>query len=212
MNGKLYAVGVGPGDPELLTLKAVRILAAADVIAYPDGGAAFEIAAQACPEIRRRETLALAFPMGRGGAEAAHRAAAARVIAALQAGKTVAFLTLGDVAFYSTFFYFSEAVREAGFEIEIVSGVASFCAALARLQLPAALGREPVLISAGEYRDFEGTQIILKAGSRLKALKEQAAGRRLFLVENCGMEDERIYTDQNAIPDETGYFSILVVR
>lgn len=218
MNGTLYAVGVGPGDPELMTLKAVKILAQADVIACPAKdaapGVAYEIAAQACPQLRAKEVLPLTFPMGRGDAASAHREAASRVISALQSGKTVAFVTLGDPCFYSTFFYIADAVRAAGFAMEIVSGVPSFCAVLSKLQLPAALAQEPVMIRAGTYCDFDGTQIILKAGSRLKALKQQAAeaGRQAFLVENCGLPDEKVYPELAAIPDEAGYFSILIVK
>ena len=218
MNGVLYAVGVGPGDPELLSLKAVRILDQADVIACPakDGapGLAFQIAARACPAIETKESLPLTFPMRDGEQTAAHREAAARIISVLRTGKSVAFLTLGDPGFYSTFSHVAEAVKEEGFDIEIISGVPSFAAVLAALRFPAAVGKEPVLITAGEFRDFDGTLIILKAGVGLKALKDAvaAAGRSACLVENYALPGQHIYPDLPSMPDMAGYFSILVVR
>jgi precorrin-2/cobalt-factor-2 C20-methyltransferase len=70
------------------------------------------------------------------------------------------------------------------------------------------------MITAGEYRDFDGTLIIMKAGKNLKKLKEEikACSKKAWLVENCGMAEERIYSDLEAMPDEAGYFSILLVK
>lgn len=213
-----YGIGVGPGDPELLTLKAIRILEKADVIACPakDGkpGTAYDIAKKACPEIEGREVLALDFPMKKEGLEEAHKSAAEQIIARLKNGCDVAFLTLGDTSFYSGFYYIADLVAEAGFPAEIISGIPSFCAASAKLALPIALGDEPVLISPGEYRPFNGTQVIMKAGSKLAKLKAQIAadGKTAYLVENCGMPDEHIFRGLEEIPDTAGYFSMLIVR
>ena len=218
MNGKLYAIGVGPGDPELLTLKAVKTIRTADVIACPaagnNPGIAFQIAEKAVPEISGKEILLLDFPMAKSGLSGAHLNAAERIILQLAEGNNVAFLTLGDPGFYSKFFYISAIVAQSGYEIEIISGIPSFCAVSAKLQLPLSLGKEPVLVSAGEWTDFPGTLVIMKAGSRLKALKEKirASGKTAYLVENCGMRDEKIYSGINAIPDEAGYLSIMIVR
>jgi precorrin-2/cobalt-factor-2 C20-methyltransferase len=70
------------------------------------------------------------------------------------------------------------------------------------------------MITAGEYCDFDGTLIIMKAGKNLKKLKEKikACGKKACLAENCGMAGERIYPDLEAMPDEAGYFSILLVK
>ncbi|MCR5210894.1 MAG: precorrin-2 C(20)-methyltransferase [Lachnospiraceae bacterium] len=214
----LYAVGVGPGDPELLTLKAVRVMREADVIACPakgeSFGVAYDIAFQACPEIEDKEKLALDFPMMEGDISEAHRKAAESIVDLLSAGKRVVFLTLGDPGFYSTFSYISDAVCENGFDIEVVSGITSFCAVSAALKVPISLGDEAVLITAGEYRDFVGTLIIMKAGRKLGDIKIQIkkSGRKAYLVENCGMPYEKIYTDINTFPDTAGYFSILIVK
>ena len=218
MLGTLYAVGVGPGDPELLTLKAIKTMKDAECIACPTShgspGLAYQIAAKACPEIVAKELLLLDFPMRKEDLSEAHQEAAEHLIRPLSSGKNVAFLTLGDPEFYSTFYYVAEQIKERGYEIEIVAGITSFSAASARRKLPLAIGDESVKITFGEYCDFDGTLVILKAGSKLKEIKEHviADQRQAYMVENCGMLDERVYPDVHSIPDEAGYFSVVVVK
>ena len=218
MKGILYAVGVGPGDPELLTIKAERIIREADVIACPskdnEPGIAFGIACQACPKILEKEKLCLDFPMKEGDRSKAHLEAAKSIIAVLQTGKSVAFLTLGDPGMYSTFSYISEMIQKEGYDINVVSGVPSFCSASAVLKLPLAVGNEEVLITSGEFKDFDGTLIIMKAGKKLSEIKKAIikTGRRATLVENCGMINEKVYPDISSFPDEAGYFSLLIVK
>ena len=218
MSGKLYAVGVGPGDPELITLKALKIIKSVECIACPEShgepGLAFAIAKEAAPEIASKEVLLLEFPMRKDDLSDAHKKAAEQVMAHLTAGKNVAFLTLGDPGVYSTFYYIADLVQEQGFEVEVVSGISSFSAAAARLKLPLSLGAESVMITAGKFCEFEGTLVILKAGSRLKEIKAQVAatGKSIYLVENCGMADEKIYDSHDSMPDEAGYFSLVIVK
>jgi len=218
MSGILYAVGVGPGDPELLTLKAVKIMEKAEVIACPSKnnkpGVAFSIAVQACPFLTSKEILSLNFPMNKENLSDAHKSAAETIIADLATGKDVAFLTLGDPCLYSTFSYISEMVKKAGYETQVINGIPSFCAAAAKTGLSIAEGDDAVLITAGEYKPFDGTLIIMKAGSKLKELKSQIQDceKTAYLIENCGMQDEKIYSGLDAIPDKSGYFSILIVK
>ena len=214
----LYGIGVGPGDPELLTLKAIRILEKANVIACPakDGkpGVAFDIARQACPVIGNKEILSLEFPMKKEGLDEAHEKAAEQITEKLKSGSDVAFITLGDTSFYSSFYYIADKVAKAGFAAEVISGIPSFCAVSAALAVPLALGDDPVLISPGEYRPFDGTQVIMKAGRKLKELKAEISreGKSVYLVENCGLPDERVYKSFEEIPDTVGYFSMLIVK
>ena len=218
MTGILYVVGVGPGDPELLTLKAARIIQNADLIAYPskgDGtGTAYEIARLAIPGLFQKEKLPLKFPMVTSDLSKEHLTIANQIQEILQKGKNVAFLTLGDPGFYSTAYHFLDILLQNDYPVEIVSGVTSFSAVSARLQIPLAMGEESVLITSGEVRDFEGTQVILKAGSRLNILKDKirSLGKTAFLIENCGMENEKIHSGIEDLPTEAGYFSILLVR
>ena len=216
MNSKLYCVGVGPGDPELLTLKGQRILTGADVIAFPGGSSlAYRIASQAVPAICEKTHLILDLPMSADSdvLQAAHRAAVSEIEAVLLHGQTVAFLTLGDPAFYSGFSYLLDRFRRDGFDVEPVSGVTSFSAASAELLLPLALGSEQVriLTSPEDYDPaFPGTLIILKAGKNLKEWKLRLRGRRVWLVENCGLPEETICSDN--LPDTAKYFSLLIVK
>ncbi len=218
MQGKLYAVGVGPGDSELLTLRAVKTIKNADCIACPekdgDPGLAYRIAEQAVPEISKKEIILLNFPMRKEELEDAHNAAAEVLITQLSKGKDIAFLTLGDPEFYSTFYYVAGILEEKGYEIEIISGITSFSAAAAKLKLPISLGDESVTITSGEYIETAGTLIILKAGKRLKELKSKiaSAAKKAYMVENYGLVDEKVYDDLSKIPDESGYFTVLIVK
>ena len=214
----LYAIGVGPGDPELLTLKAINIIKKADVIACPskDGkpGIAYQIVSKAVPEIENKECLLLDLPMRKDNLKDAHNRAIEQIKEKLEKGKNVALLTLGDPCIYSTAFYVIERIKQEGYPIEIISGVPSFCVASAKLLQPLALGDEDVLITSGEYKNVSGTNVIMKAGSKLSTLKKEIAesGREAYLIENLGMENETIINGIQNMPDDAGYFSILIVK
>ena len=218
MKGILYAVGVGPGDPDLLTIKAVKTINMADVIACPakgtEPGIAFQIVKQACPNVSEKEVMVMSFPMKMGDLSKAHQEVAEQITDKLKLGKNVAFLTLGDPEFYSTFFYIADIIKEQGYDIEIINGITSFSAVGATLNLPIALGREPVMITSGEYIPFDGTLIILKAGGHLKEIKNKVldSGKTAYMVENCGMPDERVFNNTESMPDEAGYFTVVIVR
>jgi precorrin-2/cobalt-factor-2 C20-methyltransferase len=236
--GKLFVIGVGPGDPELMTVKAVKILRNIDVIACPSKsnvsdtvrragddndalypsevkapGIAYNIAAEAEPEILTKPVLLLEFPMSRTDVTDAHKRAVRKLTEVLNEGKSIAFVTLGDPALYSTFYYISDRIREGGYEVEVISGVTSVTAVAAKLALPLSFGDESVMITSKQYVDNVDTLVIMKAGSILKELKEivGSTDKEIYLVENCGMPDERIYKGIASIPDEAGYFSIAIV-
>jgi precorrin-2/cobalt-factor-2 C20-methyltransferase len=139
--GCAYGVGVGPGDPELITLKAVRILQEADVIACsgkrPEECAAYRIAVKTVPEIMKKEMVSISVPMtyDRLVQDKEHTESADRIAAYLEAGKDVAFLILGDPTIYSSFSYYRRILDEKGYRTEIISGVPSFCAAAAKLNI-----------------------------------------------------------------------------
>ena len=214
--GKLFCIGVGPGDPELLTVKGQRILNDADVIAFPgNSSVAFQIALKAVPAIREKMQLPLHMPMTTEPQllDSAHRSAVSSLEALLTEGKNVAVLNLGDPAFYSSFSYLLDSFIQDGFEVEIIPGVTSFSAASARLLQPLALGAEPVhiLTSINEYDpSFRGVLVVLKVGKHLARWKSALAGRQVWMVENCGMQDEKIYHDD--LPETAGYFSLLISK
>lgn len=218
MKGIFYAVGVGPGDPDMLTIKAVKTINMADVIACPEKnsepGIAYQIAKQACPDISKKEIMVLKFPMKKVDLSKEHQKVADQISDRLKSGKNVAFLTLGDPEFYSTFYYIADIIREQGYDVEIINGITSFSAVGAGLQLPLALGSDSVMITSDGYTPFDGTLIILKAGRYLKEIKNKVSecGKTAYMIENCGMADERIYYNVQSMPDEAGYFTVVIVK
>ena len=223
--GILYGVGVGPGDPELMTLKAVRILKEADLVAAPGTDvretAAFRIAVQAVPELEEKDLLPIHMPMvkDRKVLEDAHRAGAWALREALAKGRNVAFITLGDPTVYSTFSYLEKLVRSDGFRIVYVSGVTSFCAAAAALGVPLAEWEEALHIIPAAHKDpgdllFPGNCVLRKSGRRMKEVKEalKASGRIVSAGVNVGMEGEVLYRSVEEIPDTSGYFSLIIAK
>ena len=224
MSGFFYGIGVGPGDPELMTIKAVRLIRESDVIAVPgetvQESVAYKIARQAVPEMAKKQLLAIPMPMTheKGKREENHRRGAERIEKILGQGMDVAFLTLGDPTVYSTFFYLQELVKKDGYQTETVSGVPSFCAAAARVQMPLVMWNEPLFVVPAAHALPEaaagGTTVYMKAGRKLKELKEaaKAGEKKTVFLENCGMEHERICEGPEEIPDEAGYYSLLIVK
>ncbi|MCQ5129628.1 precorrin-2 C(20)-methyltransferase [Butyricicoccus faecihominis] len=223
--GILYGVGVGPGDPELLTLKAARILRQCDVIAAPRAGAGAQAALTiAAPYAAGKPVLHCDTPMTRDAETLArsHDKAADDICALLGQGKTVAFLTLGDPSVYSTYAYVHDRVRERGFAAELVPGVPSFCAAAAALGRPLCVGEEMLHIIPASHGateqglDLPGSKVLMKAGREILSVRDELARRgeiqNAALVERVGMEGERIVNDLSALADPTGYFSIILVR
>lgn len=222
MNGILYGVGVGPGDPELLTLKAIRLMLACDVIAVPqkpDRCTALSIAAQAAPEILKKPILTVELPMTHDAAlrERAYEEGADRLIEQLSKGKTVAFLTLGDPTVYSTYGYLRERVASRGFDARFVPGVPSFCAAAAALGEPLCSDRESLHIIPGEANAedalaLSGTKVFMKGALPDRKAAILSHGVKASAVEQCGMPQERIYRDVNALPDDAGYYTVLIAK
>ncbi|MBQ7504451.1 MAG: precorrin-2 C(20)-methyltransferase [Ruminococcus sp.] len=142
--GIAYGVGVGPGDPELMTLKAIRIIKENDIIALQGKDAeksvAYRIAVKNIPELAQKQLVPIYMPMvkDRSLIHAEHKKGAEIIEKYLEQAKNVVFLTLGDPAIYCTFSYLQHMLEEDGYEVELVSGITSFCAAAARLNLPLA--------------------------------------------------------------------------
>ena len=228
MTGKLYGVGVGPGEPELMTMKAARIMRECDVIAVPDTGetemTALSIAQKAVPEIRDKKIISLSLPMSRDRAllHASQTKAAKQLIRLLMDGCSVAFLTLGDPTVYSTYMYIHKLILDMDGQAEIVPGVPSFCAAAARLGIPLAEGGEALHILPGSYAgaskglDLAGTKVLMKTGKSFDKIKTELTGRGLLnkakMVQRCGMEGERVFTDLALADTDASYFSIIIVK
>lgn len=222
--GKLWGVGVGPGDPELMTLKAARVLREADVIAAPDASGSERTSLNIAKDhIRGKELLFIKTPMVRDRAalDAAYDAAAARIGELLDRGKQVAFLTLGDPTIYSTYMNIHDRVLRQGYAAEVVPGVPSFCAAAARLNLSLCQGSEPLLIvpashGADALMDLPANKVYMKAGHAILELQQALAAHGQLegasLVENCGMADERVYPAFADLTEPSGYFSLVISK
>ena len=226
MAGKLYGIGVGPGDPELLTLKAVRIIRESEVIAVPgtvkEESVAYKIVKQAVPELDEKEIIAVPMPMTKDKAllEESHEKGAKMVEEILDSGRNVAFLTLGDATVYATYIYIHKRVEKAGYDTEIISGITSFCAVAARLNIGLVEKAEPLHVIPASYQiedalKLPGTKVLMKAGKKMKSVKETLKAMpdcQVMMIENCGMENEKIYRSADEIDENAGYYSLIIVR
>ncbi|MEA4986822.1 MAG: precorrin-2 C(20)-methyltransferase [Anaerovorax sp.] len=225
---KLYGLGVGPGDSELMTLKAVRLIRECDIIVLPKSGqeinAAYTIAKGSVPEIDQKELMEVSMPMTRDKEKLmqSHDLAADQIIEKLKEGKNVAFLTLGDPSIYSTYIYVHERVLEKGYEAEIVPGITSFCAVAARLNEGLTEAGQPLHVIPASYEGTEealqltGTKVLMKSGKSIGRIKDQLLkmepSPNVKMVERCGMEGERVFHNTDEIDENASYFSILVVK
>lgn len=225
--GKLIGVGVGPGDPELLTLKAVRCIKEADVICLPrknrEECRAYNIAVRAVPELAEKEILGFEFEMTSDPDKltALHRGIYESVRHFPEEGKNVAFLTIGDPAVYSTVGYILQLAAADGIETELVSGITSFCAAAAACGRVISEGGEDIHILAGfspEKMELPGTKIIMKTGRKGGEMKkyltdlEKRSGAEVFGASDCGLPEEKTYGSASELPDEGRYMITLIVK
>lgn len=225
MAGILYGVGVGPGDPEYMTLKSVRLIRENQVIALPGPVAeetvAYQIAAAAVPELAKKTLVPVEMPMthDREQMEKNHRLAADVIETYLKKGENVIFLTLGDPTIYSTYLYVQKHIINRGYQTELVSGITSFCAAAARTGTSLAEWSEPLHVIPAVHRlegdlDLPGNYVLMKSGRKMDQVKEilRRSGRDVVMVENCGMESEHIYHGVDDIPDDAGYYSLIIAK
>lgn len=223
--GILYGVGVGPGDPELITVKAVRILQECDVVAVPQTGEGEKTAWNiARPYIADKPVLSCDMPMTRDAAirAACHDKAANAISALLEQGKTVVFLTLGDSTIYSTYGYIHQRILQRGYEARFIPGVPSFCAAAAATGQALCEDGEMLHIIPASHAttetglDLPGSKVLMKAGKELLAVRDKLQQRgqltNAVLVERCGMAGERIWRDWSTLHEPTGYFSVVLVK
>lgn len=212
--GKLYGIGVGPGDPELLTLKAVRVINSADVIftaasSKNNYSLAVEIAR---PHISKMtNVISLPFPMtsDRTVTQDAWDKNAEQIANVLKQGLTATFLTLGDPMTYSTFGYVLKSLNSVMPEadVETIPGITSFHAASARLNRTLVEAEESLLITSGAYggdhlrKCTKSVQniVMMKAYKNVKdineALRDSGFDKDCVAISKCGREGEQIIDD-----------------
>ena len=225
MSGRLIGVGVGPGDPELLTLKAARLIDAAEVIAYPkpDTGESFARSIVAGRLAGKRE-IAITVPMRveRFPASGVYDEAAKEIATELDAGHDVVVLCEGDPFFYGSFMYLFERLADR-YRSEIVPGITSLTATAAALGQPLSARNEMLRIVPGPCSDAvirealgaEGSLAFIKVGRHLDRLRS--------LIAEAGLTDRARYIERATLPNERSaplaemnepsapYFSMILV-
>ena len=231
MSGIFYGIGVGPGDPELLTVKAIKAIEQVDVLIAPktekkDGSVALTVAK---PYLKKDvEIVYQVFPMVKGFAENstdAWEANKQEILALLKEGKNVAFLTIGDPMFYSTYIYVFRLLENEGVEIKTIPGIPAFAAIGSQLGYPIVEG-DDVLSIIPATASPEKVEKAMQASDNVVLMKvyknfEEVAdmldknemAEQAVLVSRAGLDDEKIIYDVLAHKkDKLNYLSTILTR
>lgn len=223
--GRLYGVGLGPGDPDLLTLRAAGLISAAEVIAFPalEGGSSLarSIAADLIPEGCREIVIDIPMRNEREPAQAAYDRGARAIASELEAGRDVVVLCEGDPFFYGSFMYLHARLADR-FECEVVPGVTSVTAAAARAGQPLVARNERMTVLPGPLPEAElkdriaraESVVIMKLGRHLPKVRAVIGALGLTgqatYVERVGLPQERVCPLADA-PEEAPYFSMILI-
>ena len=231
MSGIFYGIGVGPGDPELLTVKAIKAIEKVDVLIAPktekkDGSVALTVAK---PYLKKDvEIVYQVFPMVKGFAENstdAWESNKQEILELLRAGKNVAFLTIGDPMFYSTYIYVFRLLENEGVEIQTIPGIPAFAAIGSQLGYPIVEG-DDVLSIIPATASPEKVEKAMQAADNVVLMKvyknfEEVAdmldknemAEQAVLVSRAGLDDEKIIYDVLAHKKEKlNYLSTILTR
>lgn len=228
--GILYGIGVGPGDPDFITLKAVKILSTVDMVfaassAKNSHSQAVEIVK---PHLKASVPIQMIpFPMTRSRQtmEGAWQENARTVIKVLEQGKNAAFITLGDCMTYSTYGYMLKHIRKLAPHIEICSipGITSYQAAAARINTPLVEGEQSLVLVSGvtggdkfrEISDYADNVVFLKAykntGDIAKALDEAGMRDKSVGIVKCGLEGEQLIRNINVFQEKKPDYWTLII-
>ena len=233
MTGTLYGIGVGPGDPELLTLKAVRVLQKVEHVfaassSSNDYSLAFEIVREHLPAHVPVDQLAFPMTYDPEHLENAWTVNCGKIASILESGKNVAFITLGDPLTFSTFIYIMRKVRTRlpNVDIVVVPGITSFQAAAACATLPLAEGEESIAILSGaqgggrlsKAMEIADNVVLMKTYKRfpeiLSTIKEEGLEGRCCFVSRCGLEGEVVERDFERLAemDRPHYLSLMIIK
>ena len=227
--GKLYAIGVGPGDPDLLTIKAVNVLVSVSVVAVPISAAgkksmALSIASKYIRPDAEILTLPFAMVKDQNLRQQKRRQAADQIVQRLQTGQDVAFLSEGDVMVYSTFGYVLNLLA-GQYTVEIIPGISSVMASAAQAQLPLVFNHQHLAVLPATHihvndlkrilNNFD-TLVLLKVSSVMEILVPilRDAGRlqQAVIVEFASMENSRVIHDFEHLKNgELSYMSQMIV-
>lgn len=228
MIGKLYGIGTGPGDSELLTIKAVKTMEFCDIIGIP-GGTDSKMAFNTVKDyIEGKETMVFEFSMNPDiNVRIAHRESVCNDICkVLDTGKNIGLLTIGDPTIYSTYMYINEMVKNRGYETEIISGIPSFIASAARLNMTLCEGEEMLhiipssKISKEEIKEIlklKGNKVFMKTAKNLKIVLntlEENGIKDINIIEKCSLEGEQIFNTELGFEnvEKLGYFTVIIIK
>ena len=221
---------MGPGDPGLLTIKAKQILESCDIIAYPvktagEGSVALGIVGPVV-DISGKEVREYVFSMNPDYAEREKgwKRALDDICGALESGKSIAMITLGDLSIFSTYMRIDGMVRSMGYRTELVPGVPSFCHGASLAGVPLTMGEESLVVIPFSVSQFEKLEnaldnhenvVVMKAFRHVDEIADRAVakGRRLediTVMSNVGMEDE--YIGPVVRGRTYGYFTTLLIK
>lgn len=228
--GIFYGIGVGPGDPELLTVKAINAIKISEVIIAPktekkSDSLALQIAT---PYLRADVQIVYqTFPMVKDFETSPEifESNVSEILSYLNAAKNVGFLTLGDPMFFSTYIYIFKLLKKSAVQIETVAGVPAFLAIAAKLGYPVAYGNEmlsiiPATADAAKISAAlknSDDAVIMKVyknfGEVAEILNAENLSENAVLVSRCGLEDEKIISDIDACKNEKlNYLSTILTR
>jgi len=230
--GTLYGIGVGPGDPDLITLKATKVLGRVDIVFAAAStknhhSLAMGIARRHIPDATPVELLH--FPMTRDRSETrrAWEANARRIVSELEAGRNAAFLTLGDSLTYSTFGYLMKFVKAKAphLDVQPVPGITSYQAAACRLNTTLVEGEGALMVVSGatggdrlrSLSDKPETVVFLKAYRNLddicSALEESGQYPYCVAVKSCGQPSEEIVVDlEELCRQKPDYWTLIIAK
>lgn len=232
IKGKLYGVGIGPGESKLLTLKAKEVLNKVQTIFAPKGNEdgvsiAKTIIKETCS--KKNNFIELIFPMTKDKniLKKFWQEAAAKVAQTIKKEKETAFVTIGDPLIYSTYIYLLKTLREIfpNIQTETIPGINSFSAAACRIQLPLLEANQKMAVLAVSknldsleeaFKNFD-TVVLMKVGSKLdkviKLLRKINLIKNAVLISRAGQPDEKIVRDLSSLEDKKlGYLSVVIVK
>lgn len=216
MMKKIYGIGTGPGDKELLTLKAVRMINEASVIFAPNNKGKNIALDTITDHIGNKKVVMIDFPMGRVKAED-YVKAAEMIHQETPEGETGVFLTIGDPMVYSTFIYTMEQLEKFNVAVEVIPGIPSFIAAAASAKLPLTVKGDNFLLCDDFQEDLLDS---VESICILKTFKDKeriidSLEKKNFdyqYVKLCTWDDEEILTDKESILKDKNYISLILGR
>ncbi len=229
-HGYYVGVGVGPGDPELITLKAINAIKQCGLLVYPanvdNHSMARNIAKQHIPSTLAEHPIPLNFSTNRAIANAAYDVAAERISATLKQGKNVAILCLGDPLFYGSFIYLHQRLQNQ-FTAQVIPGITAANAAASLAQQPLTLQRDSYFVTPAPSTTKEEQRlhralkeqdciVIMKAGAKRQQIIEwiEQSGRsnETVYIEQAGLADQQICQDIRSLDTGPGnYFSVFII-